>query len=54
VPGKSNGALEIKSNGALEMKRKNLSAIVIIALAVLGSTAVAQQDRFTLRQTGLH
>jgi hypothetical protein len=31
------------------MKSKNLSAIVIIALAVLGSTAVAQQDRFTLR-----
>jgi hypothetical protein len=31
------------------MKSKNLSAIVIIAHAVLGSTAVAQQDRFTLR-----
>lgn len=31
------------------MKSKALSAIVIIALAVLGSMAVAQQDRFTLK-----
>ena len=51
VPTCSESVTANKKKGVLEMKSKNIPAIVIIVvlLSVLGSMALAEQDRFTLK-----